>query len=297
MRKALLILLLAFIHVSGFAQMSEHDKVVELGKAYYNFMFRNEPPEEVINNLKKETPASLNTASAFILQTLTSKNKLLTETYLRLPDEKSLQFVYTIVELSRNMYNEHPKDADMLADSLLADTLDHLLLCDRYYDILFTAIGNKNQPFNMSKVNFDLKSYNLKTDTEKGIFFLECMHLCNSQIYGYMNIVHPANTKKALEYIEKYPSFNGQPYYQYLDLGFPDFQIFISDDLGLSSFKGYYIDKYYDLLLAHLTCLKKEGAKENEINDLLLGSILKDQQLYQYTENKQILINLFKEEK
>ena len=91
-----------------------------------------------------------------------------------------------------------------------------------------------------------------------------------------MNVVKPPNTKKAFDYIKKFPKFNGLKYYQFTDLNFPDFETLIEADNGKESYKSYYIDKYYDLLLSHLFCLQKEEASEKDINDLLLGSILKD---------------------
>ena len=122
------------------------------------------------------------------------------------------------------------------------------------------------------------------------------MSYCETEIWGYMNIAKPANTKKSFDYIKKFPKFNGLKYYQFTDLNFPDFEMIIEDQ-GKQSFKAYYIDKYYDLLLSHLICLKKEGAKEKEVNDLLLGSILKDSNFYKYTKHKDILEGIFKEQK
>jgi hypothetical protein len=112
-----------------------------------------------------------------------------------------------------------------------------------------------------------------------------------------MNIVKPANTNKALEQIQLFPKFNGLPYYKYNDLSFPDFEINILKDKGLQSYKGYFIDKYYEVLLSHLICLNKEGAPDKEKYDLSLGSILKERSLYKYTKYKSTLEELFKEQK
>ena len=170
-------------------------------------------------------------------------------------------------------------------------------LVDNYYGMLFTSVGNKNQPFNFSKVDFKLKDYNFKDDTEKGIFFLRCMRDCNAAIWGYMNIVKPPNTQEAFKNIKKYPKFNGQAYYQYTDFYFTDFEMNIVKDKGIQGYKSYYLDKYYETLLSHLICLNKEGGSEKEKNDLLLGSILKERNLYKYTKYKETLEDIFKEQK
>ena len=77
-----------------------------------------------------------------------------------------------------------------------------------------------NPLIDFSKTNFLLNNYGLQNETEKGIFFLKAMRFCGTVIWGLMNIPKPPNYKKALELISKYPKFNGQPYYQYLDLNF-----------------------------------------------------------------------------
>jgi len=71
----------------------------------------------------------------------------------------------------------------------------------------------------------------------------------------------------------------------------------IDKEKGKESYKGYYIDKYYDILLSHLLCLIDEKAKESEMNDLLLGSILKESNLYKYTKNKETVEKIVKEQK
>jgi hypothetical protein len=76
-----------------------------------------------------------------------------------------------------------------------------------------------------------------------------------------------------------------------------DFEMNIIKNKGLESYKGYYLDKYYETLLSHLICLSKEAGSEKEKNDLLLGSILKDRNLYKYTKYKETLESIFKEQK
>ena len=71
----------------------------------------------------------------------------------------------------------------------------------------------------------------------------------------------------------------------------------IIKDKGIQSYKSYYLDKYYETLLFHLICLNKENWSEKEKNDLLLGSILKNNNLYKYTEYKDTLEDIFNEQK
>lgn len=297
MKKIALSLLNVFLAVLCYGQATENLKLIELGNAYKNFMFRNEPPKEFVKELKSASPENLKLTVDFIVQTITTDNDLTKQEYLSLPDTATLKLIYITREINYNIRQENQIDNNKLIDSLRLQDIPKNELVDNYYSILFASVGNKNKPFDFSKINFKLKDYNLTNDTEKGILFLECMRYCGTEIWGYMNIVKPANTKKAFDYIKDYPKFNSLKYYQFTDLNFPDFEMTIDKDKGRQSYKSYYIDKYYDLLLSHWICLKKEGAKEKEINDLLLGSILKDRNLYKYTKHKELLESIFEEQK
>jgi hypothetical protein len=297
MNNITLILLSICLSTFTFGQTNENDKLIELGKAYKDFMFRNEPPRGFIKNLKTKSPDNLKPATRFIVQTITTDNDLLKQKYLSLPDDQTLKLIYIIRSINHNIRQENQVDNNKLIDSLKNSNIPKNELVDGYYSMLFASVGNKIKPFNFSKIDFKLNDYNFTNDTEKGIFFLECMDYCGKTIWGYMNVVKPPNTEKAYDFIKKYPKFNGLKYYQFTDLNFPDFEMKIVEDKGLQSYKGYYIDNYYETLLSHLICLNKEGASEKEKNDLLLGSIFKDRKLYKYTKYKETLEDIFKEQK
>lgn len=297
MKKTIITLLTFVITGISFGQANYNNELIKLGKNYKNFMFTNEPSKENLKELKTNVPENLKKANDFIVQTITTNNKLLSQHHIARPDDSTLKQIFIIHEINQNFRNENQIDHNKLIDSLQNKEIATYELVNNYYDMLFTGVGNKNDPFDFSKNDFKLNDYNLKDDTEKGIFFLQCMNLCGSSIWGYINIPKPANTKKALEYINKFPKFNGQPYYQYSDFYFADFEMIIIKENGKESYKGYYIDKYYETLLNHFFCLIKEGATEKEKNNLLLGSILKENNLYKYTKLKEVLEQIFKEHK
>ncbi|MGC4035652.1 MAG: hypothetical protein QM764_06795 [Chitinophagaceae bacterium] len=297
MKKSLLTISGLCLIAFTFGQANNNEKLIELGKAYKDYMFRNEPNKEIFKDIQGNVPDNLKTATDFIVQTIKTKNKLLTQQFLSRPDDKALKQIFIISAVNQNLRQENQTDNNKLIDSLTTENVPDYELVDNYYGMLFTAVGNKNQPFDFSKIDFKLKDYNLKDDTEKGIFFLRCMRDCNSVIWGYMNVVKPPNTQKAYDNIKKYPKFNGQPYYQYTDFYFTDFEMTIVEDKGKQSYKSYYLDKYFETLIYHLICLNKENRSEKEKNDLLLGSILKEKNLYKYTKYKNTLEDVFKEQK
>lgn len=294
-----MILTLCIAGISGFSkgQVSEHSKLIELGKTYKGFMFRNVPSKDVLKEIKSDLPPSLMKVTDFIIQTITTKNQLLSKAYLTRPDDQVLKQIYVVRALSHNLSEEEPLDERHLIDSLMSTDISTYELLDTYYGMIFTAVGNKNQPFDLSKIDFKMKEFNFKDETEKGIMFLRCVDFCGKSIWGFMNVVKPPNTAKAIGYIKKFPKFNGQPYYQYADFGFSDFEMVIIKDKGIQSYKHYYLDKFYEVLLSHFVCLNREGSSNKEINDLLLGSILRERKLYKYTKYKDVLEDLFKEKK
>lgn len=295
MKRIALIITGICLFTATFGQ-TNNQELIKLGKAYKDFMFRNEPTKDFLKDFKSNVPENLKIENEFISQTIIQNNKLLTQKYLSRPTDQTLKQIYIIRAINLNLREENQIDNNKLIDSLTKKDIPTYELIDNYYGMLITAVGNKNQPFDFSKVDFKMNNYNLD-DTEKGILFLRCMDFCGKQIWGYMNVVKPANTSEALKNIKKYPKFNGQPYYQYNDFYFTDFEMNIVKDKGIQSYKSYYLDKYYEILLSNLICLNKENGTEKEKNDLLLGSILKDRNLYKYSKHKDVLENLFTEMK
>lgn len=293
MKKSTLTLLAICLTISIFGQVTENSKLIELGKTYKDFMFRNKATKEVLKEIRADVPENMKVATEFIAQSITTKNKLLSQAFLSRPDDKVLKQIYIIRAINLNLREENHVDNNKLIDSLSNKDIPVYELIDNYYGMVFTAVGNKNQPFNLSRVDLKLKDYNLKDDTEIGVFVLRAFDYCGKTIWGFMNIAKPANTQKAHQYIKKFPKINGRPYYQYTDFYFTDFKMKIFKDEGIQSYKSYYLDKFYETLLSHLICLNKEGGSEKEKNDLLLGSILKERNLYKYTKRKETLENIF----
>jgi hypothetical protein len=276
------------------AQSSENTYLIQAAKSYKDFMFRNEATKADIRTLNSNVPERLKPVADFIAEAIKSDNKIFTSKYLNRPASTVLKDIYIVRAINLNIRLENPADNNKLIDSLSNASISDYELLDNYYGMIFTAVGNKNQPFDMKKSDLKLNEYGLKDDTEKGIVFLRCFEFCGKTIWGYINVAKPQNTAEAMNYINKFPKVNGRPYFQYTDFLFPDFEINIIKGKGLQSYKGYYLHKYYDLLLSHLLTLNKEGASEKDKNDLLLGSILKESNYYKYTAYRETLEKIFK---
>lgn len=209
-----------------------------------------------------------------------------------MPADETLNNIYYII-----MSGANDKDNNALWENLKKSTIPRANLVDNYYALLFIAAGNKNRPFDMANYNLTLSDYGLKDDTEKGIFFLRCMELCGKMVWGHMHLATPASTKQALLQIKKYPKINGLKYFQYTALDFPDFPINIAGESGPQSYKFYYMNKYYDLLISHVACLNREKASKDDINALVTTSIINNRSLFKYTTNKAKLESILQEYK
>ncbi|MFT5723957.1 MAG: hypothetical protein ACI9JN_001074 [Bacteroidia bacterium] len=295
MKRTTLTLIGVLIVLSTQAQSNYKSGILNLSSIYKNYMFMSAPSKALVKETQtNNTSDSLRITTRFVLESLKPKSKILKPEFITLPNDHVLKSVYLVRQLSQNLRKESSTNNDALFDSLYNTTIDRKMLVKDYYSVAFTANGNKNKPFNLSKYNFDLNTLNLNTDIEKGIFFLTCMDACGSQIWGLMNIPKPPNTGKASSLINKFPEINGTAYYKYTDLYFKDFMVVYDD--SIQSYKTIYVHKYYDLLLNHLICFNKENKGQKEIQELLLSSVLKDHKLYKYTTHRKTLEKIFKKQ-
>lgn len=281
------------ILVSQISFGQTNNGLIELGKAYRQFMFRNNPPTEFLKGLEKYDSTELAYSAKFIREAIRENNSILSDSYLKRPSDKDLKDLYIIVQINYNIRKENPRDNNEIINELENKSILTQDLVDNYYSMLIDCYGNKVKPFDMTNVNFDLNSYGLMDDTEKAIVFLEVLRLCGFQIWGYINVAKPPKYELAMEYINKYPKFNSLPYYQFLDLNFSDFKMNIESEEKAQSYKEYYIDKYYETLLNHLTCLNETNQDQEKIYDLVLGSLLKEENFYKYSKEEKRLKKLF----
>lgn len=293
MKTKLLILLILISQIAFAQDMKYKNELIDLAKIYRNFHFNNNPPTEVFDQLNSISSPGLQVSKKFIAEVIKGNNKIATREYLTKPDSVTLKSLYVMRGLNWNMHEANAMDNLILADSLLNEKTDYYELLSCYYGIIFTSVGNKNKPFDMSQFNFTLWDYNLQNDIEKGIFFLESMDTFGSMIWGYMNIPNPPNYKLALEYIDKYPRYNGQPYYQFLDLNFKDFKLTTDKRKPKESFKKYYLNKYMNTLLYNALCLSQKKKNAEKKLDVMMGSILHNESYWEFYEDPDLLKSIF----
>lgn len=295
MKKIIIYFLIITFSQNILSQNNEYKKgLIELARTYKNFHFRSDPPINIYEKINSIQSEQLLGAKKFISEVVTSNNKLLTNIFLTKPDTITLKSLYIIRGVNWNMHEAEAEDNMRVVDSLKNKKTNYYELVSCYYGMLFSSIGNKNKPFDLSEISFSLEDYNLSNDTEKGIFFLKSMRTFGTMIWGYINVPKPPNYKKALNYINKYPKYNGIKYYRFSDLNFKDFKLTTDKRKPKESFKKYYINKYIETLMYHSLCLSQKRKYRKEKDNLLLESILKNDSYWQYTKYKPTLEKIFK---
>lgn len=294
MNKKLTFLLLLVISIQSTFANDFDIGIIELGKIYRDFVFSNNPTDLTLKQIDEINSPELLSAKNFVKECIRSNNSLTSEKFLKIPDEQTLLNLYLIMKVNANVREKEPKDNTELLKEWRDKNVQRYELVENYYSMVFTGIGNKNQPFDLSGVNFTIDNYKLKDDTEKGIFFLTAMDLCYLQIWGYMNVVKPPNYKKALASIEKYPKFNGQEHFKYKYFGFPDFEMQIEKNKEKESYKNYFINRFYNTLIYNHQCLNQNRKTRKDAENLALSSILKEVNYYEYSKNQEYLKGLFR---
>ena len=269
------------------------DQLIELAKIYHGFSFVNTPSNSTTDRLAAIDNEELKRSKEFIGESIKSNNSIVSDKYLTKPDLSTLKYLFIIRVVNWNLFEADPVDNYGLIDSLTRSDLNKYELLSCYYEMIFMSVGNKNRPFDFSKVNFDLSKLGFEDDTEKGVFFLISMQAFGTFIWGYMNIPKPPNYKAALDIIDKYPTYNDQPYYQFSELNFKDFDLTIDKREPKKGFKKYYINKYLNTLLYHSACLgqKKKGKEEQQ--KVMLGSIMSNESYYKYSETPELFRSIF----
>ncbi len=268
------------------------DRLIALATAYTSYMVAD-PPQQVLDKLQASFPGGPGTAEGFILHAIAKGNHLLTSTWLSRPEDSVLHVLYIIHTLSNKTGPANASGNERLTDSLLHKAIPVYLLVDNYYNMLFTAVGYKDRPFNLTFFNLQPDAYGLRDNTEKGILFLRCMQLCNSRIHDLMQ-KDPPDTKTAFGNIRMFPTCNGRPYYSYLDLDIAEFELPPDARQPPVSYKSSQLEIYYETLVYHLWCLIKEDGAVAERNDLLTGSLLRATSLYRYSRFNTMLEELFR---
>lgn len=238
------IFLLGFLFVKG----QTANELVTLAKAFHKYhAFEKIDPktEKEITDINSE---DLIFPKEYILEIIKHDNKILSDKFLRKPDYKNLKTLFIIVELNYNMFKNNPKSPEEIITQLTQSSLDTAELLSSYYRTTFALIVNKNRSIDLGKRNFVFDILDLKTDQEKGIFFLMAMTQMTTDSTDFPRDDSIQTYESLKSPLRHYPKFNGEPFYNFRNFEFQDFNISIDYRFPKVSFKLYYLKRYIGLL-------------------------------------------------
>jgi len=296
--KTKLILLIFFIPLLLSAQDEQNftNEIIHLAKLYRNHHVGGKLDMDESKALAKHKIPELSETKKILLILSDDYNLKKWKKILVKPDEVTLKNLYIIRTVNWGFYDDTPPEESELksiVEALVNEETNPLELLSCYYDMVFMHITNKHRPFNMAKVNFNIEAYNLANDTEKSVFFLESMEAFGTLIWGYMNVPNPPNFDKALEFIHKYPRYNGQEYFEYINLDMDDFLVTINSDEPKKSFKKYHLNKLMNTVLYHVLCLVQKEKYAEQKMDVLSNSIIRNESFWQYSETPEIFQKIY----
>jgi len=257
----ILVLLIVFISISFnlLGQIdSKYELIYELTKLHSKYNMSKDPSDSLIdkftsNSLYKDNQFLVD----FIIETVSSKNNILSRKFLSKPNLQILNELYAINQLSYFAGSCSKEKTLIILEDNIRRKVDKYVLLENYYSICFSNLGNIYNPLDLSDIankNFNLDSLGLENDTEKAIFFLHYARWCNIFVCLAYNtsLVNETILKDSFEYLNSYPTINNKKYFYYKNFDMENFPLIISD----VSFKEYYLQLYGQLLTTHLKCCR-----------------------------------------
>lgn len=269
---------------------TELDNLVKLGELYSNNV------NATGKDFKKQANKLRTPGLQHIIDALIAVGKgdeiLITEEFLSKPSEQELKYWYVLRNIHYNNLTENgqPEPNIEIAKKTLSQDIDSRWLLDNYYYRINSGIAKLFNKGNLSKYDLDLDSYGLDNETEKAIFFLA---ISNSLIQRFRVLQMMKNNDKLFEFASRLPTFNGNPYFEYTEFDFEDF-----DWVGYDKTKSYKSRHLKDLFLAlnaHFSALAEKESPE-ELRHIYYNSILYIPEYFEYAgEMKDDLKKLYKQ--
>lgn len=215
---------------------------------------------------------------------------VLSPEYLTLPDRDALKLIFAVDSVHQTSGDDPRPDPAGVARAALSDEHDIRRLAHNYYRMLFTLVGNKVRPFDLSGYDFDPLTYTGGDAELAAVFYLEAMRMSRKHIWGLLNIASPPNSSGAAEMIAGFPRFGGEPYYAFTAVDPGDFSAYMAG--RYQPYRPYYINELYGLLLSHLRVLMETGASREDAVEFVTRSIINQPQYHQYFEAPDVLASL-----
>lgn len=193
---------------------------------------------------------------AFYAQISKGNDEILSDDYVKVPDNNILLAHYLDAKLRWNSFNQGRKK--LTIEEVIEEVRNRIPERNEmlvfYYSSIFRSILNNQkeiQPFNRD-INFERLEY---SNQEKAIFFLCAMKYLGNQIASYSRARFPDNCFRAHLFFEKIPTFNGKAYYDFILPEFIDFDVEMDKNKPKISFKQRFIPEFDEAKSDYLRCV------------------------------------------
>lgn len=278
MRKTLIIIFqLVALTSLGQTDSQEFYNLVKLGEIYSKNV--NSTGKDFKSSVVELRTPDLNHIIDALIAIGEGDKKLLTKEFLTKPSKQELKYWYVLREIHYNnqLKESEPIPNEKIAKETMEKEIDNRWLLDNYYYRIRGGIAKMFNDKDLSNYNIDLNDYNLETETEKAILFFS-VSIALTQRFQVLQMMK--NYDKLIEFVNKLPTFNGKPYYEFKSFDFEDFEWIGYDKKEL--YKERHLIGLYSALNGHLTAVSEKG-KSEEMKNLYFNSILFTPQYFKYS--------------
>jgi len=218
---------------------SYEDDLIKIFLVYKNLHSPNKDLVKIEQDMKAISTPSLSLAARFMSEYVKHDHKLLTHQFLAKPDIETLKAMFLVKKLMWGSFSMGDVDEKEILAGIDINKFSEDELLASYYSMLFTKLGSQFILPDFSDLNFDLEKLNLKTEKEKGIFFLTSMTAFGKKYQvGMRKTKDPMNDSEVL--LASLPKVNGNEYLAFPMPIFDDFTMELTNAGENNSFKNYY---------------------------------------------------------
>lgn len=256
--KNIILILLIFQISSCSSYKNEKTSTAENHKFKYDMDFVNllKDGDTNNNNFKLQKFDKL---KKLIIQLEKENGNVISDYYLKKPDNNILLSNYIIAKLKWNMFElvEGKTTKEKIIDDILSKLPKENELLAFYYDTLFQNIILNQNEIKPSAKDIDFKKLGLN-ENDCAILFLSAMRQLGDQISRYSSYNYPNYCDKAKMFYAIIPTFNGKPYYEFIVPDFKDFEIEFDKKFPKVSFKNYAIPKFENAKKDFMLCINNK---------------------------------------
>ena len=229
------------------------EELISLSHIFHLYHANAPKSDTVFQTIDGIKSGKLERAKYFIKELIKPQNDILSDKYLKKPDLPTLKALYAIKIVNWNLFQSNPIHNRQILDSLNSLSLNKGELLLNYYELVFGLLVNKHEEINFAERDFRLNNLNLRTQQEKGIFFLVSME-CMNKVNG-------------IEYEDIYATYDGKHFTSFNKFTFDDFNFTQSKEHLNISFKSYYLKELLKSLNYYLRKMDEAIARHSNLKE------------------------------